>query len=390
DYDVPFAETLATPAVAAAALGLGVLLGTAILARKRHPQILLGLGWFFLIMVPALNLFATNPIVADRYAYLPSFGFCYLLATLPQRFVPAGAKRFLVAAGFTLVAVWAGLAGARNGVWRSDKTLWEDTLKVSPASFRAYMNLGNVYLEEKDFPRAFALFKRAQELNPADATYDIYLGDALFEKGEYAGAITSYQAALRRNPNSLLALAQLGQAYEKTGQTELAIETYSKLVDSNEPEPNNVRHNDARLRRAFLYAGSGRDAEALRDYLHLERGGLNSWQLSCNIARSYARQGKRREAIAYYVRSLEKNGANADALNNLGILYREEKEYDNAIAVFRKAMTLDPAFPLAPFNLAVTFLDQGDRANARYYFSYTLERFPRLRASAAPFLAKLQ
>jgi hypothetical protein len=41
---------------------------------------------------------------------------------------------------------------------------------------------------------------------------------------------------------------------------------------------------------------------------------------------------------------------------------------------------LDPAYGFAPLNLAKTYLDMGDSANAARYLALVRERFPQLRA----------
>ena len=96
------------------------------------------LGWFLITLLPVLNFFATATVVSDRYAYLPSFAVAYLVATsaaLVRSKLPEIAIRSIAAA---VVAVLSITAFVRNGVWRSDETLWKDTIRVSPDGRTAY------------------------------------------------------------------------------------------------------------------------------------------------------------------------------------------------------------------------------------------------------------
>jgi protein O-mannosyl-transferase len=73
EYDVEFASSLMEPGTLLALGALVALTAAAVFLRKKYPELLLGFGWFMLTLLPVLNFFATNPVVADRYAYHDRF-----------------------------------------------------------------------------------------------------------------------------------------------------------------------------------------------------------------------------------------------------------------------------------------------------------------------------
>lgn len=57
----------------------------------------------------------------------------------------------------------------RSHVWANQIVLWTSTTKVSPASFKAHNNLGNLYREAGRYDEAIVELKRAIQL------YDKYV-----------------------------------------------------------------------------------------------------------------------------------------------------------------------------------------------------------------------
>jgi tetratricopeptide (TPR) repeat protein len=239
-YDITFATPLTALPVAAAALILGLAAATAIRLRHRFPPLLFSLAGYLIMLIPVLNLFPTHPVVADRYAYLPSLPLCFLVAAGAARLWHHSRRwTIFTAMALLLPAVWLTLH--QNLVWRNEKSLWEHAARVSPASSLAATNLGRIYFVEKDYDRAFPLFERVQRRDPADPHYDFFRGCLRVLNGDYPGAIVFFNQALERNGDFMEALYNLGRAYEAVHDRERAIASYRKVLDSGQPDPGNMR-----------------------------------------------------------------------------------------------------------------------------------------------------
>jgi tetratricopeptide (TPR) repeat protein len=75
----------------------------------------------------------------------------------------------------------------------------------------------------------------------------------------------------------------------------------------------------------------------------------------------YFDAGQVNQAIETYSKALEINPENADVRTDLGIMYRRKGDYDRAIAEFRKAAEIDPKHANSRYNLGIVLLhDKGD------------------------------
>lgn len=237
-----FARLAVSSKVIGSLLVLAMLITAAWRYRRKAPLFTVAIAWLLLAMIPALHLFPTLPVVADRYAYLPSFGFCLLLATGIVR-LPEG-RRWLVAAPVLLLL--ALLAARQNLVWKDEKTLWEKTLAASPRSVNALAELGRIYFwEEKNPLKAMEMFQRAQAINPADPAIDLFQGHLFMMQRDYSRAVMAFRSALEKDGSNIEAALNLGRAYESSGDKAAAREQYRRAADLPELDPRTKMRNRA-------------------------------------------------------------------------------------------------------------------------------------------------
>jgi tetratricopeptide (TPR) repeat protein len=250
-YDERFSASFAGVRTLGGAALVVALLALAVVGWRRWPRVGLAIAWFLAALLPVLNLFPTTPMVADRYAYLPSVAAGYLTAT---GLVALGRwSRFLpLLVGGVLVVLLALLTVRQNAVWRSDRTLMEQAVTVSPRAVRAYEILGGIYVGEGDYARALAVYKKAHDLDPFYDTYEFLQGWLAAQRRDYPNALAALQRALARNPYSMQVLFQLGEVYEKLGDDRKAIDSYRRVLDSIEQDLRGRFRAAARERLAVL------------------------------------------------------------------------------------------------------------------------------------------
>ena len=247
EYDL-FTGRQPQPAVAAAVLaGLLVAVAAAVRMRRTRPCLLFSIGWYLLTLIPVLNFFPTHPVIADRYALLPSFAFFFLLASALVE-VSASVRPSRVICGTAILACcWSALTVARNRVWYSEETLWKDTISVSPGSYKAYTNLGRVYFAaDHNDDRAFALFDQARQINPGDPNYDYFQGYRCYLRNDTPCAIRNLNQALGRDIEFIEALYLLGVIYELQHDREKAAQYFRLVVSSREPDTDGFKQEAVR------------------------------------------------------------------------------------------------------------------------------------------------
>jgi tetratricopeptide (TPR) repeat protein len=421
-YTVRFGTDLGDPRVLLSMLALAAAAACGIWLRKRFPELLFALGWYLVALFPVLNFFATATVVADRYVYLPSYAFAYLVVTalaLSHPKIPAIAIRSAAAAA---VAVLSFLAFERSGVWRSEETLWTDTIRVSPEGQTAYYNLAVHYFSRGEYEKTFRLFEPLVAERPwSDGALRLFKAQHAFNQGDFLGAIellegTPYGEEIPYQIRSLLA-----RAYEAAGNIHKAIEHYAAVLQQGgnhagdeavaaaaerlpmlqakispqfEGQRSRVREQpsdlNARAELAVALENAGLYDEALGHYGELSRRGGDSWILFYNMGNAYKKLGRYEEAAASYEKSLSLNPDHPDSYNNLGVVLKKLHEDERAIRAFEAVMQLDPGFQKAPFNLATLYFRLGDRENAMRLFDLVERSFPELRSEVDPYLHALK
>jgi len=130
-------RTLQNPRALTAILFLILAAVAIVYELRRAPLASFAALWVFITLIPALNVYAVGRnVFAERYLYLPSVGFCFLIALMAARVGDALPVRFrLFAVAVVLAAVlllFTTQTFARNPVWKDDATLFTRTLESSP------------------------------------------------------------------------------------------------------------------------------------------------------------------------------------------------------------------------------------------------------------------
>ena len=105
--------------------------------------------------------------------------------------------------------------------------------KKSPSSDEQIKSLfaeGVERQQDKRYPEAIMVYRRALKLNPNQPETLNNLGFCYKAMKEYKKAIDYYQQALRLNPNLAEAHEYLGEAYVQLGEMALARQEYQTLL----------------------------------------------------------------------------------------------------------------------------------------------------------------
>jgi tetratricopeptide (TPR) repeat protein len=168
----PVHQSLLEPTVLRPAVLLMLILGGALLVWRRKAgglrsrMIFAFVLWFFATLAISSGLVPLPDMIAEHRTYLPSIGFFVVVACLMDwvRRIPG-----VLPGGVTAGALVLALSTAtclRNHVWRTDVSLWEDTVAKSPHLHGPWNNLGSARYEAGDFQGAEQAFRKALEIEP--------------------------------------------------------------------------------------------------------------------------------------------------------------------------------------------------------------------------------
>jgi tetratricopeptide (TPR) repeat protein len=356
-------EILVTDPLAMAPYALivvAILAGAAITWRKSPLAGFLG-AWFFLILAPTSTVvpIAEQPMAESRM-YLPLAAVVVLVTLVSYAL---GRRRAFVALG--LVAVGLGvLTVRRNCDYRSELSIWEDTVTQEPQASRGQNNLANALANIPGrLPAAIVHYEEALRFKPTYAEAHNNLANALAKiPGRMPEAVGHYEEALRLKPDFAEVHYNLAIAFaEIPGRVPDAIVHYGEALRLS---PDNAEaHTNLAL---ALAATPGRMPEAMAHFGEALRLKPDFAAAHYNFAVVLAKMpGRMPEAIAHYEAALRFKPDLAEAHNNLGIaLAQMPGRISEAVAHFEEAVHLQPGFVEARNNLASLYAETGRWAAA--------------------------
>ena len=159
-------------------------------SKLHTPQsaVLFSLLLCILPFLPASNLlFPVGFVVAERVLYLPSMGFCMLVAHSAHSLARSGHKLLSAAAKLgicVLLLTHAAKTVTRNADWTSQLTLYSSVLKQYPNS-PVLVNVAREYRNRGDLHRAELAYRHAMSLDPQFPNSYVNLGAMLNKMGRF-------------------------------------------------------------------------------------------------------------------------------------------------------------------------------------------------------------
>ena len=384
---------------------LGV--GTAISVRRWPALGFLGC-WFFAILAPTSSVVPVAvQTMAEHRMYLPLAA----VVTLGVMGIHALAGR-RTAIVVTALAIGLGcLTWQRNQDYRTDVSIWSDTVGKWPQNPRAHTNLGFALSRAGRIPEAIGQYDQALRIKPDYAWAHDKLGVALANLGRVPEAIGEYEQALQINPDFAEAHYNLAVALERTGKIPEAIGHYEQalrikpdyaeahnnlgsLLFQGDRLPEAIEHYEqaVRIRPDFAEAHYNlglalarldRMPEAIEHYqLSLQLNPTNA-EVHLNWGVALAQSGQMQEALGHWEQAVRLNPDYAEAHNDLGIALQRAGRLQEAIGQYEQALRIQPEYTKAHYNLGVALEQAGRVQDAIGHYQQALRINPDLSAARA-------
>jgi tetratricopeptide (TPR) repeat protein len=216
-----------------------------------------------------------------------------------------------------------------------------------------HLTLGNALLRLNRAAEATAAYRAALAIRPEYPEAMWNLSSLLCEDGALDEAIDLARRALVMQPDSALAWNNLGRALHRQNRLDEAADAlrHALALAPRFPQAYNDLGGVLLKMKAFDQA-----IESFNQSLEIEPSG----QVHYNIGLALLEQGKRTEAISACLKARSLGFADANLLNVLGALHHQVGRIDKAIGFFRQALSAQPDFPLAQWNLGVLQLLKGE------------------------------
>ena len=209
-----------------AALLLGVV-GAWFLRRGR----IAGLPFvlFLILLAPTTSLVPVlGQPIADHRVYLPLAVGCAGMATALFRVFPRGAGWIVAALSLPLMAMTV----ARNADYRTEESIWTDTVSKAPLNHRAHGSLARVLLGDPGRrEQGLRHLREALRLEPGDAETHYQLGLALLAGGTRGEAAVHFRRSASLAPGHALAHAQTALLLLGDGRSAEAVAFARRAVE---------------------------------------------------------------------------------------------------------------------------------------------------------------
>ena len=238
DYNWPIVRGMS--AALLPGLLIGGLLGITLFAlRQGWPAGFLG-AWFFGILAPTSSFFPIADCAFEYRVYLSLVSICAGMVVtgyevLKRVFGSREALARMVAAGMVVVGVgvFSGMTIGRHFDYKTEVTLWQDTVRKRPGNWRAQHNLGRALEREEKLEEAIQSYRQAIRLKPDSVQAYNSLGATLARQGKGEEAIESYRHALGIDPNAADVHSNLGVALGRLGRVEEARKEFEEAIRIN-------------------------------------------------------------------------------------------------------------------------------------------------------------
>ena len=303
----------------------------AIKGWKMKDPISFGILYFLVTLSIVSNIvFAVGTNMSERFMFMPSVGFCLIVAVLLMRESErmAGGKLnaftqinpALMAAG-VIVLLFSAKTITRNPVWKDNFTLFTTDIKTSTNSaklnnavggdlIRVYHNDPNEALKKQKLTEAAQHLEKALSIHPTYKNSLLQLGNCYNYLQDYEKSISYYNKILLMVPGDEEAINNLGITYREAGKY---------YGEQKGDIPTAVKY----LEKAY----------ELRP---------NEYETLRLLGVAYGFQGQHDLAISYFTKALNANPQSAEAHWNLGNAYFYAKDEVKAAEYRQKAIQIDP------------------------------------------------
>jgi tetratricopeptide (TPR) repeat protein len=298
-------------------------------------------AWFFVILAPTSLLPAPTQLIAEHRMYLALAPLAALVVL--GLYAWTGRRGALVLALVPLAFVL--LTARRNEDYRSEISLWTDTVAKRPRNPLAHASLGNALSRIGRFDEALPHCQEAVRLDPNNALLQYSLGLVYAQLGRSDEALAAYAEAIRLRPIYAEARNDYGVALVQAGRREDALREFTTAVQLL-PNDAGAHYN---LGAALLELGQAR--QSIQHFEAATKLRPNYPEAFVAWGTALAVTGHVTAAMENYQHAIALRPNEVNARNRAGLLLMAIDHVPEAIAYFEAALQINPADSATRANL---------------------------------------
>ena len=246
-------------------------------------------------------------------------------------------------------------------------------VQLDPKDYRFRSRLGALLVERREFDKGETELQKARLGNDRYGEAWFYLARAQAGQGKLGEAMDTIRRAVELEPDNAEFLYFQGLIFEQGQQVQDAVESFRKSIAKNPRNPDAYEHlgQNLNVQNRFVEA-----VNAFKKATELEASRARLW---AQIADSQQQAGDLDAAIASYQKSLAQDPNQPGVWSRLGIAYKDRGCTgckSRAIEALKRAEIVDPKDWVAHHELGYLYKDDGRRAEAIAQFRKYLSLRP--------------
>ena len=235
--------------------------------------------------------------------------------------------------------------------WQKAQQSYESAIAIEPELAEAHRKLADIFSHLAKPGKAADRLYEALKLKPESATPQQHhqLAKTLEKQSKPGRAIAAYHQAIDRQPDFLAAYRSLGKLLMERGETDKAISLYRRGAKQNSHD------FEFRLLLGQALAKSEKWSEAIASYQIVVKAKPKLAKVYYYLGQALAEIQQTAEAELVYKRAIALQADYWEAYFQLGILWHKQKKWDYAIAAYQKVRSLRSDFPNVLNKMAMAY-----------------------------------
>lgn len=336
---------------------------------KKLPVVSYSLMFFFVTLLPVLNIVPTMNFMADRFLYIPSAFLSLAAIAVILKYYTPGSSGIVLTVSALVIAAFGYMTIARNADWKTNDILFLSA-EGKPGTI-LYVNIGNIYANKGDYKKAEVYYRQAIDLKIGSVLANNNLGKLFLIYGNYDSAYYYMNKGYlldTLSPEPMHSLALLNAKFEKLPEAIGWLERIQTVSPNYMNSAQMLEELKMRQKQGMVNpdAKSNIDPGAMNKAAVLEKSSYEHYQ-----KKEYDKAIKELEELIKLSPSMA-----SGYYNNIGMCYMDDGKYIEAVRNFEMSVKENPKFSSGYNNLGTCYEKLGDIQKARENYKKAVEIDP--------------